>query len=189
MVWASTTGLALSCQAILQHTHACSSYAGRNEGIKCFINPLRKYMQFLPVCPASHILLFCKTTSAPFVTLLKASGTCTEDGMRMQAVRRGTEDFRTFRRIMSDLLADIKKRGEPPETDTTIAAHLLRIRDPHTGTPLLNTSIPMWPHLSTLRQSQRVRRHLMTWSFRRIPHMGLMVAVPLVFLTYRSAPA
>ena len=52
----------------------------------------------------------------------------------MQAVRRGSEDFRTFRRIMADLLADIKKRGEPPETDTTIAAHLLRIRDPHTGT-------------------------------------------------------
>ena len=61
----------------------------------------------------------------------------------VQAVRRGSEDFRTFRRIMADLLADIKKRGEPPETDTTIAAHLLRIRDPHTGTMLSNTSVSM----------------------------------------------
>ena len=60
----------------------------------------------------------------------------------VQAVRRGSKDFRTFRRIMADLLADIKKRGEPPETDTTIAAHLLRIRDPHTGT------MPP-PHIST----------------------------------------
>ena len=34
---------------------------------------------------------------------------------------------------MSDMLADIKRRGEPPETDTTIAAHLLRIRDPASG--------------------------------------------------------
>lgn len=51
----------------------------------------------------------------------------------MQSVKKGEEDFRTFRKIMSDLLVDIKRRGEPPETDTTIAAHLLRIRDPSTG--------------------------------------------------------
>ena len=71
----------------------------------------------------------------------------------VQAVRRGSEDFRTFRRIMADLLADIKKRGEPPETDTTIAAHLLRIRDPHTGTMPPHTSVHMWPHLFPLCQS------------------------------------
>ena len=51
----------------------------------------------------------------------------------LQSVKKGEEDFRTFRKIMSDLLVDIKRRGEPPETDTTIAAHLLRIRDPSTG--------------------------------------------------------
>ena len=51
----------------------------------------------------------------------------------MQSVKKGEADFRTFRKIMSDMLADIKRRGEPPETDTTTAAHLLRIRDPATG--------------------------------------------------------
>ena len=48
-------------------------------------------------------------------------------------MKKGEEDFRTFRKIMSDMLADIKRRGEPSETDTTIAAHLLRIRDPASG--------------------------------------------------------
>ena len=51
----------------------------------------------------------------------------------MQSVKQGEEDFKAFRKIMSDMLVDIKRRGEPPETDTTIAAHLLRIRDPASG--------------------------------------------------------
>ena len=51
----------------------------------------------------------------------------------MQSVKQGEADFKTFRKIMSDMLADIKRRGEPLETDTTIAAHLLRIRDPASG--------------------------------------------------------
>lgn len=61
----------------------------------------------------------------------------------MQSVKKGEEDFKTFRKIMSDLLADIQKRGQPRETDTTIAAHLLRIRDPTTGVwPQHCTSLP-----------------------------------------------
>ncbi len=35
--------------------------------------------------------------------------------------------------MMADLLSEIHERGEPSDTDTTIAAHLLRIRDPSTG--------------------------------------------------------
>lgn len=50
-----------------------------------------------------------------------------------QSVKKGEEDFQTFRKMMADLLKEIKERGEPSATDTTIAAHLLRIRDPSTG--------------------------------------------------------
>ncbi len=52
----------------------------------------------------------------------------------LQSVKKGEEDFRTFRKMMADLLSEIHERGEPSDNDTTIAAHLLRIRDPSTGT-------------------------------------------------------
>ena len=53
-----------------------------------------------------------------------------------QSVRKGEEDFRTFRRMMAELLAEVHARGPPADDDPTIAAHLLRIRDPVTGRPL-----------------------------------------------------
>ena len=52
-----------------------------------------------------------------------------------QSVRRGQEDFRKFRGMMMELLQEIKGRGLAPD-DTSIAAHLLRIRDPATSQPL-----------------------------------------------------
>jgi len=37
---------------------------------------------------------------------------------------------------MRDLVLEVKARGEPPAHDVSIAAHLLRLRDPTTGEPL-----------------------------------------------------
>lgn len=55
---------------------------------------------------------------------------CTQD------VRKGEQDFADFRGIMSELLKEIKGRGPPHATDVSVAAHLLRIRDPATGEPV-----------------------------------------------------
>ncbi len=38
--------------------------------------------------------------------------------------------------MMAALLAEVRARGKPAPGDVTIAAHLLRIRDPATGAPL-----------------------------------------------------
>lgn len=54
----------------------------------------------------------------------------------MQAVRKGEQDFNDFRGIMSDLLTEVKSRGPPKDSDVSVAAHLLRIRDPATGNPV-----------------------------------------------------
>ncbi|CAL8465333.1 g4868 [Coccomyxa elongata] len=51
-------------------------------------------------------------------------------------VRHGTAIFRAFRSAMVDLVKEVKARGEPAPGDATIAAHLLRLRDPATGGPL-----------------------------------------------------
>ena len=37
---------------------------------------------------------------------------------------------------MSDILEDVKAKGPVEESDVTVAAHLLRIKDPATGKPL-----------------------------------------------------
>jgi len=52
-----------------------------------------------------------------------------------QEVRRGRRDLAEFRAMMTGLLAEVRGRGEPAADDATIAAHLLRIRDP-SGRPL-----------------------------------------------------
>ncbi|KAK9807492.1 hypothetical protein WJX72_000759 [[Myrmecia] bisecta] len=54
----------------------------------------------------------------------------------LPSVRKGEQDFCRFRKIMADLLVEIKARGEPSDDDTSIATHLLRIRDPATGKAL-----------------------------------------------------
>ena len=59
-----------------------------------------------------------------------------ERGYVVQSVSQGERDFCAFRGIMADLLKEIHERGEPSDLDTTIAAHLLRIRDPVTCRPL-----------------------------------------------------
>ncbi len=53
----------------------------------------------------------------------------------MQDVEKGIADFARFRAMMSDLLAEIKGRGDLRPDDVSIAAHLLRIRDSR-GEPL-----------------------------------------------------
>jgi cytochrome P450 len=54
----------------------------------------------------------------------------------VQSVRKGEQDFVDFRKIMSDLLHEIKSRGPLKDSDVSVAAHLLRIVDPSTGKPL-----------------------------------------------------
>ncbi|CAL5223031.1 g5486 [Coccomyxa viridis] len=50
--------------------------------------------------------------------------------------RRVERLFKQFRLRMSQLLQEVKARGEPAAEDVSIAAHLLRLRDPATGQPL-----------------------------------------------------
>ena len=47
-------------------------------------------------------------------------------------MRKGEDDFHRFRTMMMGLLKEIKARGAPADDDTSIAAHLLRIRHPDT---------------------------------------------------------
>lgn len=51
----------------------------------------------------------------------------------MQGCRKGEANLREMQARMRALLGDIKARGAPQEGDTSIAAHLLRLRDPGTG--------------------------------------------------------
>lgn len=51
-------------------------------------------------------------------------------------MKRGEQDFIDFRKIMSDLLQEIKGRGPLKDSDVSVAAHLLRITDPATGKQL-----------------------------------------------------
>ncbi|KAK9812852.1 hypothetical protein WJX72_004712 [[Myrmecia] bisecta] len=41
-----------------------------------------------------------------------------------------------FRQIIAALVAEMKARGPPPDSDTSVGAQLLRLRDPKTGAPL-----------------------------------------------------
>ncbi|KAK9819257.1 hypothetical protein WJX81_005098 [Elliptochloris bilobata] len=51
-------------------------------------------------------------------------------------VRKGRRDLNAFHSMIRVLLAELRARGPPADDDTTIAAHLLRMRDPATGLPL-----------------------------------------------------
>lgn len=51
----------------------------------------------------------------------------------VQDARRGERDLRDMQGRMRRLLAGIQARGPPADTDTSIAAHLLRLKDPSTG--------------------------------------------------------
>ena len=53
-----------------------------------------------------------------------------------QEVRAAERHWRAFQRRMHALAADIQRRGQPAAGDESLAAHLLRLRYPHTGQPL-----------------------------------------------------
>lgn len=55
-------------------------------------------------------------------------------------MRRGRAALRRYQRLIEDLLATLRARGPPAADDTTIAAHLLRIRDP-SGQPLTDEQL------------------------------------------------
>lgn len=55
--------------------------------------------------------------------------------------RRGEACLRAAQARMRALLAELKARGPPAEDDASIAAHLLRIRDPATGRPLTDEQL------------------------------------------------
>jgi len=50
--------------------------------------------------------------------------------------RRGVAAFGTFKAHMKALVKEVKARGAPAPADVSIAAHLLRLRDPVFGAPL-----------------------------------------------------
>ena len=53
-----------------------------------------------------------------------------------QEVRRGRGLFQGFQQRMRELVAEVKAPGPPSPDDMSVAAHLLRLRDPDTGEPL-----------------------------------------------------
>lgn len=53
-----------------------------------------------------------------------------------QEVRSGRGLFLKYQQCMRELVAEVKARGSPSENDPSIAAHLLRLKDPDTGLPL-----------------------------------------------------
>lgn len=53
----------------------------------------------------------------------------------LQAKRAGNAAYRQFQALMRDLLEEIQARGPPSPDNPTLAAYLLRIRDPK-GKPL-----------------------------------------------------
>ena len=54
----------------------------------------------------------------------------------LQSVRRGRVAMRQYQVVIEELLRAVRARGPPVKSDTTIAAHLLRIVDPATGSGL-----------------------------------------------------
>ena len=54
----------------------------------------------------------------------------------VQDARQGPHLFRTFKQKMVELKEEIVARGPVRDDDVSIAAHLLRLRDPKTGLPL-----------------------------------------------------
>ncbi|GAB4815788.1 hypothetical protein N2152v2_002834 [Parachlorella kessleri] len=54
----------------------------------------------------------------------------------LPSVREGERHFLAFQAHMEHLLRTIKARGPPADDDVSLAAHLLRLRDPFTGGPL-----------------------------------------------------
>ena len=75
-------------------------------------------------------------------------------GAAVQDVRRGKRDLRAFQDMMRGLLAELRARGPPADGDTTIAAHLLRMRDPASGQPLSDDQL-----LPEVRASERCTVH------------------------------
>ncbi|KAL4444155.1 hypothetical protein ABPG75_011892 [Micractinium tetrahymenae] len=51
-------------------------------------------------------------------------------------VRAAVRYWRAFQARMQQLAEDVRARSQPADSDQSIAAHLLRLRDPHTGQPL-----------------------------------------------------
>ncbi len=51
----------------------------------------------------------------------------------VQGGRQGEQHLGAMHKQMRGLLEEIKARGPPADDDTSVAAHLLRIRDPATG--------------------------------------------------------
>ncbi|GAB4815787.1 hypothetical protein N2152v2_002833 [Parachlorella kessleri] len=54
----------------------------------------------------------------------------------LPSVRQGEAHYRAFHTHMEQLLKTLKDRGPPADADMSLAAHLLRLRDPFTGGPL-----------------------------------------------------
>ncbi|PSC76426.1 cytochrome P450 isoform B [Micractinium conductrix] len=78
-------------------------------------------------------------------------------------VRAAERHWRAFQRRMHALAADIQRRGQPAAGDESLAAHLLRLRYPHTGQPLSVDRLV--PELSTFFVAGiDTTAHTMAWT-------------------------
>ncbi|GAB4816064.1 hypothetical protein N2152v2_003110 [Parachlorella kessleri] len=81
----------------------------------------------------------------------------------LPSVREGERHFAGFRAHMERLLALLKAKGPPAESDMSIGAHLLRLKDPHTGQPLSDDRL--LPEIATLFVAGHdTAAHTMAWT-------------------------
>ncbi|KAK9856118.1 hypothetical protein WJX84_001364 [Apatococcus fuscideae] len=59
----------------------------------------------------------------------------------LPSVRKGKEKFEVFKSFIRTLLQEVKARGSPAPADQTIAANLLRCKDPATDGPLTDAQL------------------------------------------------
>lgn len=96
------------------------------------INPVRRLLYYMPVRGrAQHIVLRNGAQQQTYKLPDKIRKVA-----RTQEVRASSALFRAFRQRMRALLDEVKARGPPAACDVSIAAHLLRLRDPASGQPL-----------------------------------------------------
>ena len=75
--------------------------------------------------------------------------------------------WRQFRERMARLLRTIKERGPPSPDDVSIAAHLLRLKDPLSGGPLSDERL--LPEIATLFVAgMDTTAHTSAWTLVRL---------------------
>ncbi|EFN57493.1 hypothetical protein CHLNCDRAFT_34731 [Chlorella variabilis] len=78
-------------------------------------------------------------------------------------VRHAMRYWRALQQHMRGVLREIRSRGPPADGDESIAAHLMRLKDPHTGQPLADDRL--LPEIATFFVAGTdTTAHTMTWT-------------------------